>query len=198
MLARMSLGVTVTCVDEYLDLFGGLAANGPVSSERLRRLRPPDAVLFNDDSRARFEAKVYRTPACWFWVGALDRDGYGRFSAGRGPQAYVMAAHRWAFEAYTGPIPHGEVLSHACDMTLCCRPDHLRPVPQHANVTEMVIRNRHGGRYHCGTRVDIRGHRQLAVAIRTLLLTDGFDQAKLEALLAAGDPYDGQGQLQFD
>ena len=59
--------------------------------------------------------------ACWFWRGAVSRDGYGKATwHGR-----TWRAHRLAYALTHGPIPAHLQVCHACDTPLCCRPDHL-------------------------------------------------------------------------
>lgn len=175
-----------------LDLWGRTQSSGNGLVPRLpkRGERPAWHLLHNADSDARFDAKVVRTEQCAIFCGACDRDGYSRFSAGSGPNKWVMAGHRFAWErAHGQEVPDGKLLRHTCDITLCVRHDHLVLGDQSANMLDAVIRNRHAeprGRQRTGLMVDVRGHRELAVAIRTLLLTDGYDSVRLQQLLDEG------------
>lgn len=74
----------------------------------------------------RFWTRVERTDTCWLWTAPCDREGYGRF-AGRN-------AHRVAYEALVGPVPHGLELDHLCRVRECCNPSHLEPVTHAENV----------------------------------------------------------------
>lgn len=58
---------------------------------------------------------------CWPWLGARSGGRYGNF---RMPSRAV-AAHRFAYELWKGPILDGNVIMHACDNTICMNPTHL-------------------------------------------------------------------------
>jgi hypothetical protein len=66
---------------------------------------------------------------CWFWVKALDRDGYAKF---RGPGG-ITRAHRFSFEYFVGPIPDGLTIDHLCRVRRCVYPGHLEAVPMGVN-----------------------------------------------------------------
>ena len=73
----------------------------------------------------------------WLWTGAVNEGGYGIVSRG--------LAHRRAYELFVGPLPDykttGITVDHLCAEKMCCRPDHLDPVPHIVNV-------RRGGEPH--------------------------------------------------
>lgn len=105
--------------------YGFLVRNGSPT----RVLRPWGATI-----EQRFWAKVEKTEACWLWTGAKSH-GYGNFYLSLGGGKYKQVqAHRWAYEAVTGPIPDGLVLDHLCRVKRCVNPRHLEPVPQRVNV----------------------------------------------------------------
>ncbi|MFN3656810.1 MAG: HNH endonuclease signature motif containing protein [Pseudolabrys sp.] len=83
---------------------------------------------------------------CWIWTGGdsgTDRDkagaGYGRIL--RPGTRNAMAAHRYVYEKFVGPIPYGQQLDHLCaawslDPWLnrrCVNPAHLEPVSHNEN-----------------------------------------------------------------
>ena len=88
---------------------------------------------------------------CWLWTGQLGtRDGYGKFKPSPGQPTQM--AHRWAYEAFTGPIPDGMQIDHACHSKdaacpggpdcqhrRCVNPEHLEPV----TASENTLRQRH-------------------------------------------------------
>lgn len=83
---------------------------------------------------------------CWLWKGSHGRNGYGQFKA----FGKMVAAHRFAFELYKGPIPFGGHILHACDNKLCVNPEHLRAGSHAENMAEAAQRGRmpRGARHH--------------------------------------------------
>lgn len=74
------------------------------------------------------ENRGYKTP-CWIWQGANNGAGYGQITS-KGKHQY---AHRVFYEQKYGPISEGLVIDHLCKTTLCCNPDHLKPVTRREN-----------------------------------------------------------------
>ena len=148
--------------------------------------RPADVEL------ARFAAKVVGDPrpgGCAHWVGAIGDDGYGRFQAGTGPSARTVRPHLWVFEAAHGVRPVRVPVLHGCDETGCVALEHLTVGTQAQNMAQMHARGRRGRRH--ASAVDLRGPAGRARAIRTAL-TDGWDEARFTAAVAAGDPFAAQ------
>jgi hypothetical protein len=61
---------------------------------------------------------------CWWWKGALDRDGYGQV----GLRTNMPKAHRAFYVLVKGPIPEGLVIDHLCRNRQCVNPEHLETV----------------------------------------------------------------------
>lgn len=63
--------------------------------------------------------------ACWPWLGALDRDGYGHFDN--------QTAHRSSYRLQVGPIPEGLHIDHLCRNRACQNAKHLEAVTKREN-----------------------------------------------------------------
>jgi len=72
----------------------------------------------------RFWMKVDKSETCWWWIGARNPSGHGRFwVAGRN-----VPAHVFSYELHVGPVPEGLHLDHLCEHPSCVNPSHLEPV----------------------------------------------------------------------
>lgn len=59
----------------------------------------------------RFWKNVKRLPSgCWVWLASVDRYGYGVFKE----HGKKVAAHRWAYRHFVGPIPGAMQVDHLC------------------------------------------------------------------------------------
>lgn len=85
------------------------------------------------DPLVRFEQKFKVSASCWIWTAYRDRDGYGTFWV----DGRQVRAHRFAYEAYVGPIPLGLTIDHVrargCRSRACVNPAHLEPVTVREN-----------------------------------------------------------------
>lgn len=108
----------------------------------------------------RFWSKVDRSnpDGCWPWLGGcFVKDGwrYGAFWDGINNRL----AHQVAWEiANDEPFPDGMQGNHTCDVSLCCRPDHVYPGTQADNMRDMANR----GRSLKGDRHPLRLHPEYA------------------------------------
>jgi hypothetical protein len=96
----------------------------------------------------RFWPKVHETDFCWWWEGARNHLGYGRFWL-RGNRWTL--AHRYAFERLTHrEIPDTLTLDHLCRNPSCVNPVHLQPVTQRENTMRGdTIPARNAAKTHC-------------------------------------------------
>lgn len=93
----------------------------------------------------RFLAKIQPdTSGCLIWTGSRNQKGYGRFNR--------LQAHRFAYEAFVGPIPDGLTIDHLCRVRNCVLPAHLEPVTQAENVRRGIrtyYTNGQANKTHC-------------------------------------------------
>ena len=66
---------------------------------------------------------------CWNWTKAVRSMAkpYGRLTVGSRADGSrkAMAAHRYSYEIFKGPIGDEMCVCHRCDNPKCCNPDHL-------------------------------------------------------------------------
>lgn len=84
---------------------------------------------------SRFIRKIEERDGHWLWRAARFRPAkyaqeYGYFYY----QGRMVYAHRWAYEAFVGPIPEGMTIDHLCRNGLCVYPAHLEAVPHIINI----------------------------------------------------------------
>jgi hypothetical protein len=147
----------------------------------------------NAREQARFFNKVIKGPAandCWFWVGAIADDGYGRFSIRRDGRERMVRPQRFLFEHLTGrDLDPDTVLLHACDVPICVHVttddrSHLFEGDHRMNMRDREQKGR-AGHYHVGMRGLSR--QQLAARSRTLrdvVVTMGWNREAIAAVIA--------------
>lgn len=94
----------------------------------------PDVV------RARFWAKVQKTPTCWIWTAHRDYKGYGQFRSKH--IGGFWFAHRLSWIINHGEIMDDSWVLHKCDNPACVNPDHLYLGTSDDNIADMIIRGR--------------------------------------------------------
>jgi hypothetical protein len=88
----------------------------------------------------RFESKIYYAiDGCWYWLGGLNKDGYGCGLTINGKQE---RAHRLSYLIYKGSIPTGMQVCHTCDHPSCVNPDHLWLGTRDQNMADMARKGR--------------------------------------------------------
>lgn len=147
----------------------------------------------------RFWSKVVKDPSpvgCWYWIGAVADDGYGRYSLNANNRTVAVRPHRYAYALATGKnlrdIP---TLMHVCDMPLCVRAtieadSHL----VEGNTRLNMLDRQRKGRDRNGSGFTWRGLARAHFAAQSRALRDEIRdhglarQEILAALLAGQDP----------
>jgi hypothetical protein len=119
--------------------------------ERRKRL-PKWATL--EQRLLAYVEKGERECDCWYWVGSVNKAGYGQLTY----KGVHYAAHRLAYELWKGPIVERDVC-HTCDCRTCVNPDHLVNESRNWNMKDAVKKGRlmpYGGP-HVGNRKGLSG-----------------------------------------
>jgi hypothetical protein len=108
---------------------------------------------------------------CWVWMGALDKDGYGKTSHTASGLKRHVRSHRIVYELLVGPIPAGTQLRHQCDNPCCVNPDHMLLGNQADNIADREKRGRTSrGEKHLSATVTAK--QVLAIRAATGRLSD--------------------------
>lgn len=92
----------------------------------------------------RLWAKVHRDAqnGCWEWIGARDKNGYGRIQVMTDGKWGTQLVHREAYKLLRGNLPDDLGLCHRCDNPPCVNPDHLFLGTQLDNMTDAKLKGR--------------------------------------------------------
>lgn len=99
-------------------------------------------IEIDEDTKARFWARVRKTETCWLWPSRFLPNGYGRYCIKRDRRRYDFLAHRFAWIAAHGEIPKGMFVLHRCDNPPCVRLDHLFLGTHADNMADMSNKGR--------------------------------------------------------
>jgi hypothetical protein len=141
-----------------------------------------------------FWSKVEKTAGCWVWLGAIDRDGYGKFQVttpGEKAKQRHVRAHRYAWEIATGTHPSG-LLLHDCDNPACVRigSGHVKAGTQRENIRDCVARGRHARHGHVGSvHPKARLDESRVRTIRAVFATRGVQTSAASAVRSLAAQY---------
>lgn len=108
---------------------------------RSRHVEARDRVL----SRVEILDLGHCTP-CWISNRAAQPNGYTKI----GVLGRTWLTHRFAYEAFVGPIPDGMQLDHLCRQRACVNPEHLEPVTCRENLLRgETVTAREAQQTHC-------------------------------------------------
>ncbi len=78
----------------------------------------------NDPMESFMEKVSKRDDGCWYWTGAIKKNGYGAFSNQRLGFRNGITAHRASYHIFKGN-PGELFVLHKCDVKKCVNPEHL-------------------------------------------------------------------------
>lgn len=84
---------------------------------------------------------------CWEWAGYTSKAGYAIVSF----DGQTVYGHRFAHEAFKGPIPAGFCVCHSCDNPPCINPAHLFCGTKKDNTQDMLAKGRDRSIPHPGS-----------------------------------------------
>jgi HNH endonuclease len=106
----------------------------------------PEHLVRGDE--ARFWNKVQKLTepdSCWIWIGAEDKNGYGKFKVSSNGKDIHIRAHRYSWELFIGRKTSSKfLLCHHCDNPRCVNPHHLFLGTNQDNADDCVSKQRHG------------------------------------------------------
>jgi hypothetical protein len=142
----------------------------------------------------RFWSHVVKGPEvddCWFWIGAISDDGYGRFWVRREAGQRAVRPQRYAYELATGEtLPASTLLLHSCDIPICVHASadldvsHVAPGTHRENMLDRAQRGRYRNRHTLRLGELPRQVRvQRSLNLRAVILDHGWQPELISAAL---------------
>lgn len=158
-----------------------------------RAAHPNHSALTRFISSLRIDAKTQ----CWEWEGQrLIHGGYGTLMVNR----KIVRAHRFSYEVFNGPIPHGLLVRHRCDNPPCVNPEHLE-LGTHQDNTDDKMRRGRGSGWRCKTSrplkvspdevARIRADREAGLRYSDLAAKYGHGETTIARIVRRTDGYGG-------
>jgi hypothetical protein len=94
--------------------------------QKAKRLTPAERLVKNKI--------VDMATGCWISTYAADKNHYPSITVAK----RVIAAHRFAYEAFIGPIPQSKEIRHLCHQKHCINPGHLSVGTHQENMEDYV------------------------------------------------------------
>ncbi len=121
--------------------------------------------------QSNFLTYVLRGEGCWYWTGAKDALGYGRF----GIKGKIYLAHRIAFQIANGYLDETADICHSCDYPSCVNPAHLFEGTRKENMQDCKSKGRHS----YGESRPLAKLTEVEVIKIRLMYAQGWSQRKL-------------------
>ena len=103
--------------------------------------------------------KIGAADECWPWIGARDKNGYGRIQVKTNGKWGTQLTHRVAYKLSGNELPDDLMLCHDCDNPPCCNPSHHFPGTGADNMADCAAKGRtRGGEFHAKKTHCKRGH----------------------------------------
>ena len=127
---------------------------------------------------------------CREWLKGHQSDGYGVISINK----RCLLAHRVAYEAFIGEIPHGMIVMHKCDNPSCINPEHLLVGSHQDNMRDRNTKGRARGKSWPGeshpaaklTKLDVIAIKELSgkVSQKQIAARFGVTQGHISDIIA--------------
>jgi len=115
-------GYTDTCQAVLTSTIATLRAEVAALKSQLAQ-QSEDAAAISEEDATYFWDRVNKGTKheCWLWKGAISKRGYGQLCV----NGVMKLAHKIAYVLELGAVPIGMLVTHSCEETACCNPDHL-------------------------------------------------------------------------